>query len=528
VLGFAAGVAALTVTSDAADARHHRHAYLHIPHHSARVHHHAHADAEDYSPPFASIVVDGNSGEVLQSSNPDALRHPASLTKIMTLYLLFERLDAGRIKLDTPLRVSAHAAEQAPSKLELKPGQTIEVEDAIKAVVTKSANDVAVTIAENLAGDEDAFAKLMTQKAHALGMSRTTYVNASGLPDDDQITTARDQALLGRAIEDRFPRYYRYFATPSFTYRGEAMRNHNHLLGAVGGVDGIKTGYTRASGFNLVTSVHRDGRYILAVVLGGHSASSRDAHMRDLISDHIKEAALRRKSPVVAEKTERAEEPQRPSAAKVTLAARADVAPAASAKAAPSVGSNDPMQPLLVRTITYRTAPIQTAALTPMPAMQPAAPHPAAPAARPQQVAELTVSSEPAPIESAAKSDAAKAEPAKPETAKPEPAKPEPAKAQAAKAELPKSEPQAPAHAHGGWLIQIGAFEAEDEAKQHLNAAQTKVRTALADADPFTERIQKGDKALYRARFAGFDRATAEATCKQLKRNDIDCMALKN
>ena len=531
VLGFAAGVAALTVTSDAADAHRHRHAYLHVSHHAARVHHHAraHADAEDYSPPFASIVVDGNSGEVLQSSNPDALRHPASLTKIMTLYLLFERLDAGRIKLDTPLKVSAHAAEQAPSKLELKPGQTIEVEDAIKAVVTKSANDVAVTIAENLAGDEDAFAKLMTQKAHALGMSRTTYVNASGLPDDDQITTARDQALLGRAIEDRFPRYYRYFATPSFTYHGEAMRNHNHLLGAVGGVDGIKTGYTRASGFNLVTSVHRDGRYIVAVVLGGHSASSRDAHMRDLISDHIKEAALRRTSPVVAErteraeKTERAEEPQRAPAAKVTLAARADVAPAASVKAGPSVGSNDPMQPLLVRTITYRTAPIQTAALAPMPALQPVATRPAAPAGRPQQVAELTVSSEPAPIGPAAKSDAAKAE-----QTKPEPAKSEAAKAQPAKAELPKSEPQAPAHVHGGWLIQIGAFEAEDEAKQHLSAAQTKVRTALAAADPFTERIQKGDKALYRARFAGFDKATAEATCKQLKRNDIDCMALKN
>ena len=447
----------------------------------------------------------------------------------MTLYLLFERLDAGRIKLDTPLKVSAHAAEQAPSKLELKPGQTIEVEDAIKAVVTKSANDVAVTIAENLAGDEDAFAKLMTQKAHALGMSRTTYVNASGLPDDDQITTARDQALLGRAIEDRFPRYYRYFATPSFTYHGEAMRNHNHLLGAVGGVDGIKTGYTRASGFNLVTSVHRDGRYIVAVVLGGHSASSRDARMRDLIGDHIKEAALRRTSPVVAErteraeKTERAEEPQRAPAAKATLAARADVAPTASVKAGPSVGSNDPMQPLLVRTITYRTAPIQTAALAPMPALQPVATRPAAPAGRPQQVAELTASSEPAPIGPAAKSDAAKAE-----QTKPEPAKSETAKAQPAKAELPKSEPQAPAHVHGGWLIQIGAFEAEDEAKQHLSAAQTKVRTALAAADPFTERIQKGDKALYRARFAGFDKATAEATCKQLKRNDIDCMALKN
>ena len=222
----------------------------------------------------------------------------------MTLYLLFERLDAGKIRLDTPLKVSAHAAEQAPTKLGLKPGQTIAVEDAIKAVVTNRRTTPPSSIAENLGGDEDGFAKLMTQKAHALGMSRTTYVNASGLPDDDQITTARDQALLGRAIQERFPHYYKYFSTTSFVYRGIAMRNHNHLLGVVGGVDGIKTGYTRASGFNLVTSVHRDGRYIVAVVLGGRSAFERDAHMRELINAHIREASLRHSAPAIAENTE--------------------------------------------------------------------------------------------------------------------------------------------------------------------------------------------------------------------------------
>src|SRR5262249_9407911 len=151
------------------------------------------------------------------------------LTKIMTLYLLFERLEAGRLKLDTPLPVSAHAADQAPSKLGLKPGQTIEVEAAIKALVTKSANDVAVVVAEALAGGEHQFPDLMTRKAQALGMKRTVYTNASGLPDDDQVTTARDQAVLGRAIQERFPRYYRYFSTPSFAYRGQSMRNHNKL-----------------------------------------------------------------------------------------------------------------------------------------------------------------------------------------------------------------------------------------------------------------------------------------------------------
>src|SRR5271163_320641 len=236
VLGLAAIAAALTVTSDAADARHHHRARVHYVHHTGH-NHHRQAHAEDYSPPSASIVVDGNTGAVLQASNPDAPRHPASLTKIMTLYLLFERLDAGRIKLDTPLKVSEHASEQAPTKLGLKPGQTLAVEDAIKGVVTKSANDAAVAIAENLGGDEDSFAKLMTQKARALGMTRTTYVNASGLPDDDQLTTARDQALLGRAIQERFPRYYKYFSTEAFVYHGEAMRNHNHLLGAIEGVD---------------------------------------------------------------------------------------------------------------------------------------------------------------------------------------------------------------------------------------------------------------------------------------------------
>ena len=255
--------------------------------------------AEEYLPPSASIVVDGNSRAVLQASNPDALRHPASLTKIMTLYLLFERLKAGRIRLDTPLKVSEHASEQAPTKLGLQPGQTITVEDAIKGMVTKSANDAAVAVAENLGGDEGNFAKLMTQRARALGMTRTTYMNASGLPDDNQVTTARDQALLGRAIQEHFPRYYKYFSIESFVYHGETMRNHNHLLGSVEGVDGIKTGFTRASGFNLVTSVHRGGRYLVAVVMGGHSSLERDAHMRELISVHIKQASLRGTGPVI-------------------------------------------------------------------------------------------------------------------------------------------------------------------------------------------------------------------------------------
>ena len=543
VFGLAALAAGLFINSDAADARHHRRIYVHYVHHVAHVHHRG-SHTEEYAPPFSSLVIDGNSGEILQASNADAIRHPASLTKIMTLYLLFEELDAGRIRLDTPLRISAHAAEQAPSKLGLKPGQTIAVEDAIKAVVTKSANDVAVAIAENLAGSEEEFARAMTQKAHALGMAHTTYVNASGLPDDEQVTTARDLALLGRTIEERFPRYYRYFATPAFVYHGEAMRNHNHLLGAVAGVDGIKTGYTRASGFNLVTSVHRDGRYLVAVVLGGHSAFARDARMRELVNSYIREATLRRTVTRVAERLEKPERqaapPPTPSG-RTPVLSRADPAPTATLNARAPDGSAEPIHPVMVKTISYRTAPTQTATLAPLPALvpiaapaSPPAPPAAAPADRISVVQPgdglrtvIVASAEPGEIANAAKAESRRAASAKAGIAKAEVAKAEVAKADT-KADVTKAEPApSQAHSHGGWLIQIGAFDAEVEARQHLSAAQSQART-LAAAEPFTERVQKGDKALYRARFAGFDKGAAEAACHELKRSDFECMAVKN
>src|SRR6202042_2689829 len=262
-----------------------------------------HESHEDYSPAFSSIIVGGNSGATLTATSPDASRHPASLTKIMTLYLLFERLDAGKIKLDTEVPVSQHASQQDPTKLGLMPGQTIRVEDAIKGLVTRSANDAAVVIAEAIGGDEDDFAKLMTHKARALGMTRTVYRNASGLPDDDQVTTARDQSTLGRAIQDRFPRYYRYFSTEAFNFRGHSIRNHNHLLGSVEGVDGIKTGYTRASGFNLVTSMRRGNRYLVGVVMGGRSGGSRDAIMRGLLAENLEKASATRTVAAIAERS---------------------------------------------------------------------------------------------------------------------------------------------------------------------------------------------------------------------------------
>ena len=284
---------------------------------------------------------------MLQALNPDALRHPASLTKIMTLYLLFEQIEAGKVRLDTPLSVSVQASEQAPTKLGLKPGGMITVEDAIKAMITRSANDVAVAVAENLGGDEGQFARLMSQKARSLGMTRTTYVNASGLPDDNQVTTARDQVVLGRVIQEHFPRYYKYFSTAVFVYHGHEIRNHNHLLGSVEGVDGIKTGFTRASGFNLVTSVRRGARHLVAVVLGGRTSAQRDARMRELISSNIKLASRGQDGPVATEKAEPVEAPRPPQVA--------------FQEGDPSLrpGSTEPIRPLLVKTITYHTATLQ-------------------------------------------------------------------------------------------------------------------------------------------------------------------------
>src|SRR5712675_575864 len=282
MFGAVAVVTVLAVATEPADARRHRRSGGHASHGTSR---------DNYSPPYSAIVVDANSGKTLHEASADGLRHPASLTKIMTLYLLFERLESGKMKLNSSMPVSERASVQAPTKLGLRPGQNLEVEDAIRGLVTKSANDAAVVVAEAIAGTEDDFAALMTSKARALGMNRTTYRNASGLPNDEQVTTARDQALLGRAIQERFPRYYQYFATPSFTYHGQTMRNHNQLLGHVEGMDGIKTGYTQASGFNLVASVRRDSRHIVSVVMGGTSASARDARMRSLIEEYILAAA---------------------------------------------------------------------------------------------------------------------------------------------------------------------------------------------------------------------------------------------
>jgi len=231
---------------------------------------------------YAAIVVDA-SGKTLFEVSSTAQRYPASLTKMMTLYLLFEALESGRVSKETQIPVSDNAARQPPTKLRFRRGETIDVDSAIRAIVVKSANDVAVAVAEYLGGSEEAFAGAMTAKARQIGMTSTVFRNASGLPDADQHTSARDMAVLGMALRARFPQQFHYFSESDFMFRGRLVRGHNDMLGRVRGVDGIKTGYIRASGFNIVTSYDADGRRLIVVVMGADSARQRNDHVEALI-----------------------------------------------------------------------------------------------------------------------------------------------------------------------------------------------------------------------------------------------------
>lgn len=241
---------------------------------------------------YAAIVVDANTGKVLFDRNSRELRYPASLTKMMTLYMLFEALETGRVDPAAQLPVTAFAASKPPSRLGLRPGQHIDVQTAILALCVRSANDVATVVAEYLGDSEARFAEMMTAKARQLGMNSTTFRNASGLPDADQRTSARDMAVLSTALRKRFPQHYHYFSNREFSYAGKVIRGHNDLLGRVDGVDGLKTGYIRASGFNLATSAGRGGRRIVAVVMGGETARARNAHMEELIEMYLPKASL--------------------------------------------------------------------------------------------------------------------------------------------------------------------------------------------------------------------------------------------
>ncbi len=235
--------------------------------------------------PYAELVVEAGTGRILREENGLQTRHPASLTKMMTLYLTFQALESGELRLDEKIRVSRNATRQKPSKLGLQVGQTIRVHDAILALVTKSANDVSVVLAERLGGSVADFVRMMNEQARALGMRRTVFQNPSGLPDSRQVTTARDMATLALALVEHFPGFYPYFGQQSFTYNGQTLRNHNHLMGRYEGMDGIKTGYIQASGFNLVASAVRDNKRLIGIVFGGKKAASRDKQMEKILDE---------------------------------------------------------------------------------------------------------------------------------------------------------------------------------------------------------------------------------------------------
>ena len=456
------------------------------------------------SPAFSAIVVDVNSGRTLYSADENGLRHPASITKVMTLYLLFEKLDSGAMTLRTPIPISAHAAGQEPSKLGLAPGDSISVDDAIKAVVTRSANDIAVAIAEAVGQSESNFADMMTRKAHELGMSNTLYRNATGLPNDEQVTTARDLTILGRSLEERFPRYFRYFSTAQFDFDGEIIGNHNHLLGRIDGVDGIKTGYTRASGFNLLTSVHRDGRSLLAVVMGGRSAAGRDRIMANLIGDHIAEASTAHTATAVAEAapaetTEpRDEQPDAtPMRARATVVAQAKLQRiSATARAANAVGEGD-------------DGAGDEEASAPDPTLK-----------APATAADVGMLKSPAKSSTKTQARLAAASAlVMPPLGRPDNSANDDRRPGRASAK----DDDAVDAAAGGVMIQIGAPDNLAKANALLSRARERNRSTLAAAKPVTEKVRKGDATLYRARFAGLDSASAEAACRSLKRTGFSC-----
>jgi D-alanyl-D-alanine carboxypeptidase len=475
-------LSALTAPAEARGWRHYRHFVRYAP---------APASAD---PAFAAIVVDANSGRTLYAANEDAPRHPASLTKVMTLYLLFEQLDKGALTLQSQIPISEHAASQEPTKLGLEPGDTISVDDAIKAIVTRSANDIAVAIAEALGGSEPRFAEMMTRKAHALGMSHTFYHNASGLPDDQQITTARDLTVLARATEERFPRYFKYYSTQEFAYDGEIIGNHDHLLGRVDGVDGIKTGYTRASGFNLLTSLHRDGRSLVAVVMGGRTAAARDAVMEGLIRDHFAQASDRgHTAPMIAEAATPAGPPLQ--LASVAVAPAAIPAP----PARPAVGQ-----------LAEGDADTADETIVPTP---PFKPEPAVAASRPAP--NVVAAASPEQLGWVKGADAIDAGKALATVAAP--------RAKAATTVAIETPPTSADHS--GWIIQIGISDDDAKANDLLSRARAQNRTQLAAARPFTEKVTKGEDVFYRARFAGLDSASAETACRSLKKSGFPCFA---
>lgn len=432
-------------------------------------------------PKFAAFAVDARTGRILFDADANGLRYPASLTKMMTLYILFQELKAGRVKLSTPLRVSRRAASMAPSKLGLKPGSTITVEKAIQALVIKSANDVAATVGENLAGgNESAFAVRMTRTARSIGMSRTTFKNASGLPNPGQMTTARDMATLGLRLMRDFPQYYPYFRAQSFTFNGRTIRTHNKLVGNFRGTDGIKTGYIGAAGFNLVTSTLRDGRRVVGVVLGARSTPARNAYMMSMINSVMPKckpgntiAALPGSAKGAINPVVVAAKSTAPDADVAALASPDDDQPntAALASVAASASTDEDSED---------GAPADEGSNTPAPAKP--------------TVVEATLGGK------------AAAEPLAPTGKLPFAVKP-----------LVKQNQVATiGDADENWSVQVSSYKSKAEAQNAIIKLKSSAKPVLNGAQAFTVAVKKGNATTYRVLFSGLSEESARQSCAKV------------
>ncbi|MGO8954454.1 MAG: SPOR domain-containing protein [Rhodomicrobium sp.] len=545
----------------------------------ARRHYYRHR-ASAYSPPASAMAIDLYTGRILYSKNVTELRYPASLTKIMTLYLLFDALRDGKIAMNTQLRVSAHAADQSPTKLDLSEGDTISVADAIGAIVTKSANDMAVAVAEKLAGSEEEFARRMTQKARTIGMLNTTFRNASGLPNGEQQTTAQDLILLGKSIVADHPERCKVFSTRYFQYDGQVFKNHNTLLFSYQGMEGMKTGFTSASGFNLIATARRNDKRLLAVVLGGSSASARNATMRNILDNAwpkaLTQTAARKAGIQVAavKQTPPAEprvpETQKPAPAAVTRAA----APSGSSaykfrgaysrlKRRPDPTSISILLASIEAGLVTKSRPA-SAAQAPQPSdmttdepedkAERAAsrspsyvPPPPQEISRNETLAALTVPGrhnvsvhyktarppEVTPLAAASLDPIPEAVPAKPlQTAK--------AVLTAPTLEVRDEAPQTLAAAAaeesrgldrpGPFHVQVGAFADREQAKERLQSVKQALGAETLKAHPefiMPVSLPTG-VTMFRARLSRFsDEAQAKAACKRLKKSGIECWDIR-
>ena len=498
----------------------------------------------------ASMVIDANTGQVLHAQAADEPRYPASLTKMMTLYIVFELMEQGRLQPSTRIRISDEAAGTSPSKLGLAPDSEIALSDAIRALITKSANDIAVAIAEHIAGTEPKFAALMTRKAHQLGMTATTFRNAHGLPDSGQTTTARDMLTLALRLNDDFPRQYQLFSLRSFSYQGKTYANHNTMLGYYQGMDGLKTGYTTQSGFNLVVSVRRNGRHVVAAVFGGNTASARNVLMRALLDRSLPKASTEKtRAPAAIARVNRPEKQQvafrttsedAPQPALVEPVRQAEKARLAEARAEASAsGAGVPVQMARVRPVVMapRQAP-QAAELKPASQSSAASQFAAEPAGSvaPQSVAFNTPAQAVAPPAAVVRGAAPSSLQAQAQRldrgASPVAVVSAPAGFAASPAPAPRPRgpaiPAKVASAGGaavtaGVALQVGAYATEAEAQRQLAVVRERSAGTLASAGTSTQSVQAGGRQLYRARFVGLDPAIATSTCTELRRAQIDC-----